>query len=155
MALTNKNINFTGKDMLCYARGQMTPQQMHALERAALEDSFLAEALDGYMDAATDSARIGDKLEDFKSKIGIEEKKQEPTKIIPLWRQKWLQYAVAATVLLAGGWWVLSLNKTQLQENNQTIAQTETTFTPTPDSVIGTTSDATLADVIHLKDKKD
>ncbi len=154
MALTNKNTSNTGKEMLRYARGQMAPQQMHALEKAALEDPFLAEALEGYMTAAKDSAGIGDTLEDFKSNIGIEEKKQEPTRIISLWRQKWLQYAVAASVMLAGGWWVFSLNKTPVNEKNQTIAQTETTLSPTTDSVIGTTSDATPADAIQLNDKK-
>ncbi len=144
MALTNNHITYTAEDLLRYARGQMTPQQMHALERATMEDPFLAEALDGYMEAVSsmnvekDSNIVGEKLEDFKKKIGVEEKKKEPTRIIPLWRQKWLQYAVAASVLLAGGWWVLSLNKTTVKEDNVVIAQNETTVSKAPDSIIVT-----------------
>ena len=31
-----------------YYSGQMTEQQKHALEKAALDDAFLAEAIEGY-----------------------------------------------------------------------------------------------------------
>ena len=152
MALTNNHITYTAEDLLSYAQRKMTPQQMHALEKATMEDPFLAEALDGYIDAVRsiniekETSIIGQKLEAFKGKIGSEEKKEEPARIVPIWRQKWLQYAVAASVLLAGGWWVLSLNKITVTENNVVIAQNEAITTPIPDSTTTLKSDENLID---------
>ena len=128
MAQTNNDINYTGEDLLRYARGQMTTQQMHALEKAALEDAFLAEALDGYMEGNTnlqsgaEQNKIGKKLEALKTNIGAREKVKTEAKVIPLLRKKWLQYAVAASVLLAGGWWVLSLTQCPAPEKNTIVA---------------------------------
>ena len=131
MAQTDNHINYTAEDLLRYARGQMTPEQMHAIEKSALEDSFLAEALEGYTQQNLKSQptnsqeAILEKLESFKNKIGVKEDYKD-AKLIPLWRQKWLQYAVAASVLLAGGWWVLSLTQSPAKENEIIIAQNET-----------------------------
>lgn len=38
----------SAEDILRYHRGEMTPEQMNALEQAALDDPFLADALDGW-----------------------------------------------------------------------------------------------------------
>ena len=42
------NIIYNAKDIEQYFSGKMTPAQMHALEKAALDDPFLAEAMEGY-----------------------------------------------------------------------------------------------------------
>lgn len=48
MAIPEKNINYTAADFDRYHSGTMNEAEMHALEKAALEDPFLAEALEGY-----------------------------------------------------------------------------------------------------------
>ncbi|MEO7309168.1 MAG: TonB family protein [Chitinophagaceae bacterium] len=129
MPQTNNNINYTSEDLLRYARGQMSPQQMHALEKAALEDVFLAEALDGYMEAnsytQTVPGLLEEKLASFKLRISAPQPKEEQPKVVPIWRQKWLQYAVAASVVLVAGWWALLVNKPEAPKQIQTIAQNE------------------------------
>src|SRR4051812_11453005 len=40
--------NFSAADIERYRRGQLSPAQMHAMEKAAMEDSFLADAMEGY-----------------------------------------------------------------------------------------------------------
>jgi outer membrane biosynthesis protein TonB len=40
-------INYTAEDIALYLEGKMSPAQMHALEKAALSDPFLADALEG------------------------------------------------------------------------------------------------------------
>ena len=39
---------YSADDIARYWEGKMSPQEMHALEAAAMEDPFLADALDGY-----------------------------------------------------------------------------------------------------------
>ncbi|MBI1782133.1 MAG: TonB family protein [Sphingobacteriales bacterium] len=41
MSADNKHINYNANDIQRYLQGKMTPQEMHALERAALDDEFL------------------------------------------------------------------------------------------------------------------
>jgi len=47
------HINYTYADIRRYYEGQMSPAERHALEAAALEDPFLADAVDGYANAPT------------------------------------------------------------------------------------------------------
>ena len=49
----NHNKQYTAADFERYHAGRMTGQEMHALEKAALEDPFLADALEGYVRTTT------------------------------------------------------------------------------------------------------
>ena len=50
MPENNKHIKpYTAEDIQRYLNRQMTMPERHALEKAALEDPFLAEAIEGYM----------------------------------------------------------------------------------------------------------
>ena len=40
--------NFSAADIERYHKGLMSSQEMHALEKAAMDDPFLADALEGY-----------------------------------------------------------------------------------------------------------
>ncbi|HEX2533503.1 MAG TPA: carboxypeptidase regulatory-like domain-containing protein [Chitinophagaceae bacterium] len=66
MALSSShNAPFTARDIERYHSGQMNPAEMHALEKAALEDPFLADALEGYRltpTAAADSDELKSRL---------------------------------------------------------------------------------------------
>ncbi|MBI2731042.1 MAG: carboxypeptidase-like regulatory domain-containing protein [Sphingobacteriales bacterium] len=48
MSTGNKHINYSVEDIQRYLNGKMTPQEMHALEKASLDDEFLADAIEGY-----------------------------------------------------------------------------------------------------------
>ena len=43
-----KNIIYTARDIEQYLAGKLSPLQMHAMEKASLDDPFLAEAMEGY-----------------------------------------------------------------------------------------------------------
>jgi CarboxypepD_reg-like domain len=48
MSSTNKyNTTYSAADIEKYLKGELSPREMHELENAALEDPFLADALDG------------------------------------------------------------------------------------------------------------
>lgn len=44
----NKHIIYTAGDIQNYLSGKLGPAEMHAIEKAALDDPFLAEAMEGY-----------------------------------------------------------------------------------------------------------
>ncbi len=48
MADNPDNKIYSAADIERYHKGEMTPQEMHAFEKAALEDPFLADAIEGY-----------------------------------------------------------------------------------------------------------
>jgi hypothetical protein len=45
---TNYNIIYTATDIKKYLDGELSPIQMHEIEKAALDDEFLADAIEGY-----------------------------------------------------------------------------------------------------------
>jgi hypothetical protein len=48
MAEERSNIIYTAADIQKYLAGKMAPAEMHAIEKAALDDPFLADAIEGY-----------------------------------------------------------------------------------------------------------
>jgi len=46
-------INYTFEDIQRYLQGKMSAAEMHAMEKAALQDPFLADAIEGYNEAST------------------------------------------------------------------------------------------------------
>ncbi len=77
---TNNNIkNFTAADIEKYHKGQLSGKERHDLEKAALEDPFLADALEGY---AVSGVNAGADIAELKQRLS--EKLEEKTKIIPI-----------------------------------------------------------------------
>lgn len=48
MAISNPHITYTAVDIENYLSGKLTAQEMHAIEKQALQDPFLADAIEGY-----------------------------------------------------------------------------------------------------------
>lgn len=83
-------------DIERYLNGEMTPAEMHALEREALHDPFLSEALEGIDEAGTDSF-----LYDLKQLHNSVRQRTSlrKTKIISMWN--WSLGIAAGLILLA------------------------------------------------------
>jgi CarboxypepD_reg-like domain len=66
MATDNTIRTFTALDIEKYHRGLLSPKERHDLEKAALDDPFLADALEGYaiagLDVETDIANLKKRL---------------------------------------------------------------------------------------------
>ena len=56
MAEENIYNNYSFTDIQRYLSGSMTPAEMHDIEKAALEDIFLADAIEGYRNTDADTA---------------------------------------------------------------------------------------------------
>ncbi|MBP6023219.1 carboxypeptidase-like regulatory domain-containing protein [Ferruginibacter sp.] len=123
------HINYTAEDIQQYLSGKLTPLQMNAMEKAALTDPFLAEAIEGYESM---------QQEDWKKQLaelkeGFSQQKNTTAKVIALPRKtNWFKYAAA--VLLIGGTATISYWLINKKEDQQQIAQTVKT-TSASDSI--------------------
>lgn len=76
---TDNNIkNFTAADIEKYHKGLLSAKEMHDLEKAAMDDPFLADALEGYTVAGVN---VMEDIAELKDRLA---KKTDTAKIIPL-----------------------------------------------------------------------
>lgn len=87
-----KHISYTAADIARYHAGKMSAKEMHDIERAALADAFLADALEGYpIDDKFDDS-VQDLREVLQKRIGEKEEKR----IAPVFNIR--RWAAAAAV---------------------------------------------------------
>ena len=96
MSSTNQ---YTAKDIERYHRGGMTPAEQHQLEKAALDDPLLADALEGYPYTAT----AANDLQSLQNRL--QQRIKEKEKLI-IFNRQWLKIA-ALFVLIGGGGWLV------------------------------------------------
>lgn len=119
---------YSAEDIQRYINRQMSPAEMHALEKASLDDPFLAEAMEGYFN--TGITTVPSDIAALKEKLSP----QPDNKVVPLYgkndRNKKIWWSAAAVILVLLGtsatWWLLSNNA----ENN--IAQQKEKSLPQP-----------------------
>ncbi len=98
---TNDNIkNFTAVDIEKYHRGLLSAAERHSMEKAALDDPFLADALEGY---AVEGVNATADINELKKRLA---EKVDETKVIPMKKGgvgsfPWLR-AAAAVVIIGG-----------------------------------------------------
>ncbi len=118
---------YSSEDFERYYGGKMTSLEMHELEERALEDSFLADALEGYeftKSASKDMAELRSK---------ILENPKERTKVFSIGRNNnWLR--IAAVLLLITGA-SLIFYKINLNSSTKTVARSEIRKNNAADSV--------------------
>ncbi len=99
MAESNAHIAYSFADIERYLSGGMTAKEMHKLEKAALQDPFLADAIEGYQTA---DKKLADK---HLNEITAALQKEEPAKVIPMRKKKsysWLAVASVLAIIGAG-----------------------------------------------------
>jgi TonB family protein len=120
------HINYTADDIQRYLGSKMTPLEMNALEKAALDDPFLAEAIEGYqLVPQTDWKPALQSLKDsFAQKQGA-----APAKVVGFAakRYTWLKYAAAVLLLGGGIGTYFMLNKNSSTQDDKTVAAAEKT----------------------------
>ena len=108
---SSKNNGFTASDIERYHSGKMSAQERHALEKAALDDPFLADALEGYTFTSTpveDVAKIQSRLEE----------KFTRKKVVPFFQTyKWMSVAAIVLVIAGGGWMLYNISETGKSES--------------------------------------
>ncbi|MEO8174018.1 MAG: hypothetical protein ABI581_13075, partial [Sediminibacterium sp.] len=114
MRESSKNMNpYSLEDIERYLQGKMSASEMHELEKAAVQDPFLADAIEGYQ--STDLTIVKEDL------AGIHEQLSSgPAKIVSAYTKRNTWWRVAAAVILLAGsgifGWKLFTNKNNTQE---------------------------------------
>lgn len=94
---------YSAADIQRYLRGEMSSEEMHAIETAALDDPFLADAIEGFEmalkkeDEQTIQLGLGKLNKEFNDRIG------KPAKVVPLTRSRWWQISAAAAIVIIVG----------------------------------------------------
>ena len=92
-----KHIIYSAKDIEQYLSGNMSNAEMHAIEKAALDDPLLSDAIDGY--DAVGKKEWNNALVELKEKIAA----AENTPVVSITKNSFVRrWRVAAAVLLVG-----------------------------------------------------
>jgi len=128
--------NYSAVDIEKYHQGLLSPKEMNELEKAALEDSFLADALEGY---ALPGVNITTDINELKQRLA---QKTESGKVVGISENRkklsWLR--IAALILIVGGAGFLAQNfyfaannpKQEVAQNNNTQLNPAHTNTTQP-----------------------
>ncbi|HEU0063782.1 MAG TPA: hypothetical protein VFQ58_02080, partial [Flavisolibacter sp.] len=118
----SSNNNYTYKDIQRYHSGEMSAEEMHQLEKAALNDPFLSDALEGYKNSHNAEGDLNT------LKTRIKEKANKKTSIAWINRNNnWLKVAAVLLLIAIGGWFFVISNKSS--NKNIAIHQDSTTKT--------------------------
>ena len=121
MSADNKHINCNADDIQRYLQGKMTPLEMHALEKAALDDEFLADAIEGYSLVEDNHTKT---LNELKESLAAQT--GETGKVVEMkrggWKQ-WYRIAAAMFILLGSAAIVYKYVFTEKINDKENIAQ--------------------------------
>ncbi|MBK7288802.1 MAG: carboxypeptidase-like regulatory domain-containing protein [Chitinophagaceae bacterium] len=144
MAIDNNIKNFTADDIEKYHKGVLSAKEMHELEKAAMDDPFLADALEGYaiagVNVATDIAELKERLA---KKTMPDGRQAETAKVIPLQTSERknnfrLLKVAAMLVFVAGAAFAVYQfgfnKKAESIAQNEPVKATENKLTDTADS---------------------
>ncbi|MBC8033658.1 MAG: TonB family protein [Chitinophagaceae bacterium] len=149
---SNDSKIYSAEDILNYLSGSMPPGEMHAMEKAALEDPFLADAMEGYRLAKT-SVNTTD-IDMLHARLAI---RRKPAKVVALYKRRWFR-TVAAMLLLSAGLLLaysllfrnrqpqLAVNKDRKEEKPGTLATPSAPTPPPPETLTASTPAPGLQD---------
>jgi TonB family protein len=99
---------YTAADIEKYHKGSLTPKEMNELEKAALDDPFLADALEGY--AATATNILSD-VSELKKKLEERVSDRKVISMVPPGSSfKWWKVAAAVVILGGLGYFVFQIS---------------------------------------------
>ncbi len=102
MSEDNNIKNYSVADIEKYWKGQLSNSESHALEKAAMEDPFLADAMEGYKNSLSPEVEIGLLKEKLTHRIS------STTKIVSIRKKNFNWLKVAAAIVIIGGLGILA-----------------------------------------------
>jgi len=117
MAEPSTHTNYSFEDIQRYLQGDMSAAEMHAIEKAALRDPFLADAIEGFNEV--DPATARHHLNEINA--GLFREKQRSKIITFNNKTRWLN--IAAMVLILAGVGVLGVYLLRNSDSHQQVAQ--------------------------------
>jgi hypothetical protein len=119
-------ISYSFEDIKRYKQGLMSKEEMHAFEKASMEDPFLADALEGYMQA---DINIAEKhLSNIHDRVSNKEQEKEKAVVVSMPKKSFGMWRVAAMVIIIAGAGLITykvFNKKEVDPGTGTIAQVQ------------------------------
>jgi hypothetical protein len=118
-------IHYSAADIQRYVQGKLSAREMHAMEKAALDDPFLADAIEGMQQALADhdESLVTGQLQQLQQQF------QTPTagtgKVVAFKPFRYWQAVAAAVVVIISGVWIYSLVNNAGENSEKVIAKTE------------------------------
>lgn len=109
MSAGKQHKSYTAADIAAYLNGSLSDAEMHAMERAALDDPFLADALDGFSKSTVPAPELSKQLNEA---LGSRIRRSKPKGIT---FPNWFRYAAVAAAVV-GTWLVFRPNHSTTQE---------------------------------------
>lgn len=132
-----QHINYSAADIRRYLQGELSPKEMHAMEKAALDDPFLADAIEGMQQAMEehDASLVTGRLQELHNEFGARTANKSKTATVV--RFRWWQMAAAAVIVIAGALWIYNLtitgaNKIVMQSTVPHEQETTASIKPPP-----------------------
>jgi hypothetical protein len=123
--------HYSAADIQRYVQGKLSAREMHAMEKAALDDPFLADAIEGMQQAFAehDESLVTGQQRQLQQQF---QTRTNTAKIVAFKPFRYWQAAAAAVVVIITGVWVYSLLSDSSAEKSSApiIAKTEETKTP-------------------------
>jgi hypothetical protein len=118
---------YTAADIQRYVQGKLFAREMHAMEKAALDDPFLADAIEGMQQAFAehDENLVTGQLQQLQQQF--QARTTPAAKVVAFKPFRYWQAAAAAVVVIIVGVWIYSLLSNSSAEKNyaSVIAKTE------------------------------
>jgi len=135
MSLDKNHINYSTDYLLKYLSGELSDKEMQALEKAALEDPFLSDAIDGLQEAAKHSpsfeSSVAELQERLSERVAKQKKKRGIVFMLPRWQ-------VAASILVLASLTTLTITlikQNSIQKSISSVSKKDTqqvTVQPAP-----------------------
>ncbi|MEP6727390.1 MAG: hypothetical protein ABJC98_16345, partial [Bacteroidota bacterium] len=149
MSTEKNHINYSAADIEKYWKGQLSAAEQHAMEKSALEDPFLADAMEGYEEKAlAPQPVIIPDNDELKKRLAERIAKKEEVAVIKF---PWWKVAAVLIVFAGAGWIYISVNN---KAKNQSVAKNDEIKKETPviakeDTVPITTGIPAITDTLH------
>jgi hypothetical protein len=146
-----EHINYSAADIQRYVQGKMSAQEMHAIEKAALDDPFLADAIEGFQQGMQEHGEplVNDQLQELRNQMHRTTTKSK-TRVIAF---RWWQAAAAAVIVIAGAVWIFKSADEPALQRTMTVAQKEKAVEhslPAPAPVVTPDQAATATDSVSV-----
>ncbi|MDQ2863143.1 MAG: carboxypeptidase-like regulatory domain-containing protein [Bacteroidota bacterium] len=104
--MTEKNKTYNATDFERYHNGSMPASEMYALEKAALEDPFLADALEGY----AYSSSVANDLAELRSRLPEKAKRKNVVPLFSFRENGWWRIAALLAIIAGASYFFFQMN---------------------------------------------
>lgn len=129
MTEPGSHISYSAQDIERYLNGGMSAKEMHDMEKAALQDPFLADAIEGYGDVAMPTAH-----KHLNEITALIQAPKEAATVITMPSKSFGWWRIAAMIVVVAGvgifsWYIIGLNNNTTDKQQVAAVPTKDTTT--------------------------